>query len=118
MNQTDFSAKSTLVASNSSREEAENDARHPSEPPLSLCILPFLFNSGVLTSILDVLEVCHINNDLSALRKHFKLCTNSLGGRYYRVEYDLVMHIHSAQLTFVLECEGEKYGNSSTATFV
>lgn len=95
MNQTDFSAKSTLVASNSSREEAENDARHP-----------------------NVLEVCHINNDLSALRKHFKLCTNSLGGRYYRVEYDLVMHIHSAQLTFVLECEGEKYGNSSTATFV
>jgi len=95
MNQTDFSAKSTLVASNSSREEAESDARHP-----------------------NVFEVCHINNDLSALRKHFKLCSNSSGGRYYRVEYDLVMHIHSAQLTFLLECEGEKYGNSSTATFL
>ncbi|KAF8470617.1 hypothetical protein BDZ91DRAFT_718521 [Kalaharituber pfeilii] len=90
-----FEATSELMASDSPRSQAEKRSTDP-----------------------NVYKVCSISCNLETLRKHFETKINSAGESYLEVNYNLVMHIHSAQLTFSLEYNGLKYGDATTVTFL
>lgn len=87
--------KDALLASNTLLEERETRSNHQ-----------------------NVYTVCTLRTDLQSLKSHFTKMTNSLGRTYWRIDYKLVMRIHSAQLTFGFEYAGIPYGNIVTASFV
>ncbi|KAF8470614.1 hypothetical protein BDZ91DRAFT_718518 [Kalaharituber pfeilii] len=91
---TDFTATIVLLASNSPRTQVEQRSTHP-----------------------NVYEVCSIRCDLQKLRRHFKTRKSPKGEVYYVINYNLVMHIHSAQLTFSLKCNGVQHGDATTVRF-
>ncbi|KAF8469761.1 hypothetical protein BDZ91DRAFT_720982 [Kalaharituber pfeilii] len=85
---------SPLFASNSEGTQAEDRSNHP-----------------------NVYKVCTIKCNLNSLRNHLKECRNPTGKLYYTLDFNLVMQIHSAQLTFTFERGGITYGEA-TVTFV
>jgi len=66
----------------------------------------------------DVYKVCSIDVDLSSLRKHLHRTVGAGGIIYYVLEFNIVMHIQSAQLKFGVERDGRPCSATANVTFI
>jgi len=63
-----------------------------------------------------VFKVCTLTSDLSAVpRRCFRPFTKASGVKHYKLSFDLVMTINSADIEFALEVDGETYGTVTTS---
>ncbi|KAF8470620.1 hypothetical protein BDZ91DRAFT_718530 [Kalaharituber pfeilii] len=83
--------ESYLLGSNSPGDKAETNALHH-----------------------NVFPVCKLTTDLNRIRQHLKISVNSKGEQFYDIDYQLVMRVHSAQLTFEFRYQGVTYGEVTT----
>lgn len=64
-----------------------------------------------------VFKVCTLSADFSTVpRRRFRKCTAPSGKRYYKLDFELVMKINSADIEFDLMVDDKSYG-SVTASF-
>lgn len=110
-----FKITNQLLASDSPAAQAEENARHHSKSYASHKSSQAM--RVLITPRIDVRPICTLTTNLEPIRHLFEKKTTTKGSSFCHVPFELLMQIHSAQITFKFRYNGVEYGNITTADF-